>query len=63
MSPYHTQKVLDFCRALSAWLENQPHGSGCGFGCVVQSGPAEGNKIPCTCGLLAAQKAAEAVCG
>jgi hypothetical protein len=53
------QKILDVMRALSAWLDNEPHRQDCMFGHVVQSGPAEGNKIPCSCGLLDLQKAVE----
>lgn len=55
------QAQLDFMRALSDWLDGEYHRDGCLFGHVVQSGPLEGNKIQCSCGLDDLQRAAERV--
>lgn len=49
--------------ALMVWFDDKEHGMAqwtdqkCEFGNVVQTGPAEGNKYPCTCGLLELQAA------
>lgn len=53
------QQILDVMRALSSWLNSEQHRPNCEWGQVVQSGPLEGNKIPCTCGLLDLQSAVE----
>lgn len=42
--------IRRFYHALADWLNAQDHREGCGFGTVVQDGPLEGNKIPCSCG-------------
>lgn len=50
-----SQALLDFLRSLSTWLDFEEHRPECGFGTTVKSGPLEGNKIPCTCGLFELQ--------
>lgn len=48
---------------LHEWFGNyeQKHRGDCRFGTVVQSGPAIGNKYPCTCGLIKLQHSLERV--
>lgn len=50
-----------FFIALAEWLDGQEHKADCRYGHTVQSGPLEGNKIPCTCGLSDLQQATSEV--